>query len=65
MRIRAEIIALHTNGEIMKVDLQGAALADAEWRPGLSLSIELPDKGAIKQAYHLGRVINIKLEPET
>jgi hypothetical protein len=63
MKIRAEIISLDTNGETMQVKLQGSASTDAEWRPGLRLSIELPDKGSIRKAYHLGRIIHLTVEP--
>ena len=62
MKVRAEILSVETHGEKLCVKLQGRQDRDAEWRPYLSLSIEVHDSPRARKAMYLGRVLRLNIE---
>lgn len=61
MKIDAEVLAAETIGDGLRLKLQGSAQSDAEWRPMLAMSIEVPDQPRNRKAYHVGRRVSIKI----
>lgn len=62
MRIRAEVLSMETTGDCLRMRLQGRGEADAEWRPYLQLTLEIPDQLRNRRAYYVGRIITIKVD---
>jgi hypothetical protein len=62
MKIHAEVLAAETIGDGLRLKLQGNADVDAEWRPMLALSIEVPDHARNRRAYYIGRKVAITID---
>lgn len=61
MKIHAEVLSAEGGGDHMKIRLQGKELNAADWRPYLSLSLEIPDTERNRRAYYVGRLVSVTL----
>lgn len=62
MKINAEVLAVETIGDALRVTLQGKAEADAEWRPYLRAHIDIPETLPNRRAYFIGRRVTLQLK---
>ncbi len=61
MKIKGEVIAVETMGESLRIDIQGKATSDAEWRPysKMTFSVACIDKNA--RAFWIGRRVKVEI----
>jgi hypothetical protein len=62
MKIRGEVLSVETDGDKLRVRLQGAAQKMAEWRSLLSIRIEVPDVVKNRRTYYVGRIVYIEVK---
>jgi hypothetical protein len=62
MKIRAEVLSVESIGDALRVKLQGSADGEAQWRPMLSLTVELPDQVRCRRNYYVGRHVTIRVD---
>lgn len=62
MKIEAEVLSAEGGGDHMKISLQGKELNAADWRPYLSLRLEIPDTERNRRAFYVGRLVSLELK---
>jgi hypothetical protein len=62
MKLKCEVTAVEKNGDSLQVRMQGSALGDAEWRPYLRFTIEIPITEKTKKSYFIGRNVDIDIK---
>lgn len=63
MKIEGEIIGVETQGDTMRVDVQGKPPTAAEWRPLGRQSFVVPYSEANGKTFYVGRYVSIKIDP--
>lgn len=61
MKLKHEVLKVENCGDFLRVTVQGKALRDAEWRPMLSCVVDVPDTIKNRQAFYVGRRVQIQL----
>lgn len=62
MRIDAEILEVSTNGEKLRVVLQGTGPRDGLWRAMTQQVLTVADTTSNRKAMHVGRQVRILVE---
>lgn len=57
MKIKAEVLAVETIGDALRLQLQGKATTDARWRPYLRISLQVPETKTNRRAFYVGRKV--------
>jgi hypothetical protein len=63
MKIKAEVIAVESNGEKIKVRVQGIASSDPAWLSMSAHSFELYANQKNQRSYWIGRKVEIEIKP--
>lgn len=63
MKIKANIYAVESNGESMKISAQGEAQKAPKWMEGMStITATFPATKTNQKAFHLGRVVEFTIK---
>lgn len=61
MRMRGDILSVETTGDKLRIKMQAAGAADANWREMNVVTFECPDLPAYRKALHVGRILVIDI----
>lgn len=65
MTIRGEILSVATDGESLRLDIQGNEDGAAAWRPMNVLQVRIADNSERRRAaFYVGRKVKLTLETE-
>jgi hypothetical protein len=64
MRIKAHVTEVSDHGDKLKVTGQGRQVGKSNWRPWLSISIDMPISKTNRKAFYIGRHFELKVKPE-
>ncbi|MEH2517531.1 hypothetical protein V1279_003104 [Bradyrhizobium sp. AZCC 1610] len=64
MKIEGHLLEASDMGDKLRITGQGKAISDADWRPMLSMVIEVPMTDRNRKAFYVGRHFTMDLKPE-
>lgn len=64
MRIRHNILSVETTGDRLRIKAQGRHERASNWRPWETIEFTIPDIGANRRAFRVGRDIEVTIEPK-
>lgn len=64
MKLKCEVVAVETDGTLLKLRLQGSRPDSAAWREMGVHSIQVDDTPRNCRAFHLGRTVTVSIEPK-
>lgn len=64
MKIKAHVIGVEDNGEVMTVKAQGQGVRDAAWRGMCGYTFPLTTNKANRRAFYIGRQFEIVITPK-
>ena len=64
MKIKAHVTEVSDHADKMKVTGQGRAVGKSQWRPWLSISIDMPITKTNRKAFYIGRHFTVKVTPD-
>lgn len=63
MKIEGHVTEVSDRGDKLRIVGQGRALMDAEWRPFLSILIDVPITDRNRKAFYVGRQLDLEVTP--
>ncbi len=63
MKIEGHVIKVSDIGDKLRITGQGSAIVDAEWRPMLSIEIDVPITDRNRKAFYIGRNFDMTVTP--
>lgn len=63
MKLKAEVLAVASQGETIKVDIQASGAADAEWRDMKAGHFHVADIERNRKTFTVGRQLEIEIRP--